>query len=248
MASTFTRREFASAAAATLALACTGHTKPDVEPRQADLPVSTRILFQGDSITDADRDDDTGAQPNVASALGTGYPLLLAAALLESYPDSRLEFFNRGVGGNKVPDLQARWQTDTIALQPHIVSVLVGVNDFWHKRTHGYTGTAVDFEDQYVALLQQTRQALPQVRLVVMEPFVLRTGQVDATWFPEFDERRAVAARVAQRVGATFVLLQARFTSAAERVNPTYWVADGVHPTPPGHALIAECWRKSVGV
>jgi lysophospholipase L1-like esterase len=81
-----------------------------------------------------------------------------------------------------------------------------------------------------------------------MEPFVLQTGHVDATWFPEFDERRAVAVRVAQRVGATFVPLQARFASAAERVDPTYWIADGVHPTPPGHALIAEGWRASVGV
>ena len=78
--------------------------------------------------------------------------------------------------------------------------------------------------------------------------FVLQTGAVDGTWFPEFEERRAVASRVAQRVGATFVPLQARFTSAAERVDKAYWIADGVHPTPPGHALIAEGWRASVGV
>ena len=243
-----TRREFAVAAASTLAAACTGQPKPEVEPRRADLPVNTRILFQGDSITDAGRDRSSGAQPNVASGLGTGYPLLLAAALLESYPDRRLQFLNRGVSGNKVPDLQARWQEDAIALQPQILSILIGVNDFWHKLSYGYTGTVADFENGYVALLQQTRQALPNVRLVVMEPFVLRTGHVDATWFPEFDERRAVAARVAQRAGATFVPLQARFASAAERVDASYWIGDGVHPTPPGHALIAESWRASVGI
>jgi len=248
VASRITRREFAAAAASTLAMACTGHTQPEVEPRRADLAVGTRILFQGDSITDAGRDRSSGAQPNIASGLGTGYPLLLAAALLESYSDRRLQFFNRGVSGNKVPDLEARWQDDTIALQPHIVSVLVGVNDFWHTRTHGYTGTVADYEKGYVALLEGTRQALPNARLVVMEPFVLQTGAVDATWFPEFEERRAVASRVAQRVGATFVALQARFTSAAERVDPGYWIADGVHPTPPGHALIAEGWRASVAV
>jgi lysophospholipase L1-like esterase len=248
MPSPFTRREFAAAAASTLALACTGRMKSETEPRRANLPANTRIVFQGDSITDAGRDTDAGGQANTASALGSGYPLLLAAALLESYPDRRLQFFNRGVGGNKVPDLEARWKTDTIALQPHIVSVLIGVNDFWHKRTHGYTGTVADFESQYVSLLQGTRQALPAVRLIVMEPFVLRTGSVDSTWFPEFDERRAVVSRVAQQVGATFVPLQARFASAAQRVDPTYWIADGVHPTPPGHALIADGWRASVGV
>jgi lysophospholipase L1-like esterase len=248
MGSRITRREFAAAAASTLAMACTGHTHPDVEPGRADLAADTRILFQGDSITDAGRDRTSGAQPNNASGLGTGYPLLLAAALLESYADRRLQFFNRGVSGNKVPDLQARWQEDAIALQPQILSILVGVNDFWHTRTHGYTGTIADYENGFVALLEQTRQALPNVRLVVMEPFVLQTGSVDATWFPEFDERRAVASRVAQRLGATFVPLQARFTRAAERVDKAYWIADGVHPTPPGHALIAEGWRASVGI
>lgn len=104
------------------------------------------------------------------------------------------------------------------------------------------------YETEYVALLEATRSALPRVRLVVMEPFVLRTGAVDDSWFPKFDERRGVATRVAQRVGATFVALQAPFTAAAARVEPTYWTADGVHPTPAGHALIAERWRADVGI
>lgn len=246
MAGPITRREFAAAAASTLAMACAGHAAPETEPKSADLAVDTRILFQGDSITDAGRDRSAGAQPNVASGLGTGYPLLLAAKLLESYPDRRLQIFNRGISGNKIPDLQARWRDDAIALQPHILSVLVGVNDFWHTRTHGYRGTVADFESGYLALLQETRTALPNVRLVVMEPFVLQTGAVDATWFPEFGERQAVARRVAERAGATFVPLQAALTAAAGRVGAQYWLGDGVHPTPAGHALIADRWRASV--
>lgn len=246
MASNLSRREFTTAAAAALALACTGRAHPEPEPQPtAPPPPNTTVLFQGDSITDAGRDRDS-ATPN--TGLGAGYPLLLAAALLETFPDRHLRFFNRGVSGNKVPDLQARWQTDTIALQPDIVSVLVGVNDFWHTRTHGYTGTVADYESEYVALLDATRHALPRARLIVMEPFVLQTGAVDATWFPEFDQRRAAAARVAQRVGATFVALQAPFTKAVGRVGSTYWTVDGVHPTPAGHALIAERWRSGAGI
>jgi lysophospholipase L1-like esterase len=80
----------------------------------------------------------------------------------------------------------------------------------------------------------------------VIEPFVLRVGAVDAGWFPEFDERRAAAARVARQVNATFIPMQDALTQMAARTSPEYWAADGVHPTPAGHGLIAERWRRAV--
>ena len=135
-----------------------------------------------------------------------------------------------------------------IALKPDILSILVGVNDFWHKLTGGYEGTVADFESQYVELLHDTKQALPNVRFVILEPFVLVTGAVDAKWFPEFDERRAVATRVAKRAGATFIPLQSMFTQLARSAPPSYWLADGVHPTIAGHAAIADRWREAVGL
>ena len=205
------------------------------------------ILFQGDSITDWGRNrKDTG--PNVGAALGTGYPLLVASAALEAHPGAGLRFFDRGVSGDKVPDLAKRWDTDTLALAPDILSILVGVNDYWHRMKHGYTGTAKDYEEGYDALLARTRQALPKVRLVILEPFVLRFGAVDARWFPDFDERRAIAARVAQRAGATFLPLQSMFDDLTKKAPPEYWLIDGVHPTPAGHAAIADTWRRAVGV
>jgi lysophospholipase L1-like esterase len=207
----------------------------------------TVVLFQGDSITDCGRDRSRG-DPNQAGTLGTGYPLLVASAELAAHPERGLKFYNRGVSGNKIPDLEQRWAVDTLALKPDVLSVLVGVNDFWHKKDFGYPGTVADYETGFAALLQATRQALPSVRLVVLEPFVLRCGAVDASWFPEFDERRAAAARVARRTNATFVPLQARFTELASRASPEYWAADGVHPTAAGHALIAERWRRAVGL
>jgi lysophospholipase L1-like esterase len=147
-----------------------------------------------------------------------------------------------------VPDLQQRWATDTIDLKPDVLSILIGVNDFWHKLDHGYNGTVQDYEQQYTALLQTTREALPRVHLIVLEPFVLRTGAVDARWFPEFDERRAVAARVAARARATFVPLQTIFNQRTRTAPPEYWAADGVHPTPAGHAVIAGHWRRAANV
>lgn len=207
----------------------------------------TVILFQGDSITDVGRNRNVPGENN-ASALGGGYPLLAASQMLRAHPDGGLKVFNRGVSGDKVPALQARWQTDTIALQPDILSILVGVNDFWHKLTGGYTGTVADFDTQYRELIHGTAQALPNVRFVILEPFVLLTGAVDARWFPEFDERRAVVARIAKDVGAKFTPLQAMFTQLAKSAPASYWLTDGVHPTIAGHAAIAERWREAVGL
>ena len=205
------------------------------------------ILFQGDSITDTGRNRRATGE-NDASALGNGYPLIAAAHMLRAHPDSGLRIFNRGESGNRVPDLQARWAADTIALKPDILSVLIGVNDIWHKLMGQSKGTVAEYETEYNALLDGTKRALPLVRLVILEPFVLMTASVNASWFPEFDERRAAAARVAQRVGAAFIPLQSMFTQLARTAPPQYWLMDGVHPTIAGHAAIADRWREVVGM
>lgn len=256
------RRDFLATAGAAAALACahSAHVATGASPRAASPAHGSTILFQGDSITDAGRErakPGTGTDPdvlnreaNMSPGLGTGYPVLLAAALLEAHPDRGLRCFNRGVSGNTVPDLVARWDNDTVALQPDVLSILIGVNDYWHTLGSGatYHGTVADYESGYLALLQATRLRLPNTRLVVLEPFVLVTGHVDASWLPEFDQRRAAARRVAVRAGATFVPLQAVFNTAADHTGPAYWLGDGVHPTLAGHALIAQHWRVAVGV
>ncbi len=241
-----TRRDFVVATAGALGMRVLPEPAPAATGTDV-FPESPLVLFQGDSITDAGRNRAL-LQPNQAAALGTGYPLLIASAVLRERPDRQFRFLNRGISGDKVPDLEARWQTDTVGLRPAILSVLVGVNDFWHTLTHGYTGTVSDYEAGYAALLDGTRAALPEVTLAVLEPFALRTGAVDGRWYPEFDARRSAAARVAKRTGAVFVPLQDRFDQLASRVGPEYWAADGVHPTPAGHAAIAERWRQAVGI
>jgi len=238
MAHDVTRRDFLTTSAALVVAA-------QVPRAVAQTP--RVFLFQGDSITDCGRNRDS-AEPNAAGALGTGYPLLVAAAALAAHAARGFKFYNRGISGNKVPDLQQRWTADAIDLKPDVLSILIGVNDFWHKLDHGYNGTVQDYEQQYSALLQTTRDALPHVHLIVLEPFVLRTGAVDARWFPEFDQRRAAAARIAARARATFVPLQTIFNQRTRTAPPDYWAADGVHPTPAGHAVIAEQWRRAANL
>ncbi|HUF31170.1 MAG TPA: GDSL-type esterase/lipase family protein [Gemmatimonadaceae bacterium] len=242
-----TRRDFVAAAGtatAAMALNPIEHTAEQAE-QHARTDAGGTVLFQGDSITDGGRSRERTAA-NADGALGNGYPLLIAAPLLREAPTAGWRFLNRGISGNRVPDLQVRWHADTIALAPDILSVLIGVNDYWHARDGNASGTVADYEREFTTLLEGTRAALPTLRILVLEPFVLRTGFVDDSWFPEFDARRAAARRVATRTGSTFIGLQDRFNAAAMETGPEYWAADGVHPSPAGHALIAEALNKEI--
>ncbi len=212
--------------------------------RGALLPTGV-VLFQGDSVTDVARNREH-TRANDTSGMGQGYPFLIAAHLLGSRAQDGLRVYNRGVSGNRVPDLEARWQTDTLNIRPDLLSILIGVNDIWHTFNGSYNGTLQDYEKGYAALLAKTRKAMPYTRIVVCEPFALRCGAVTDAWFPEFDLRRAAAHRVAQASGADWVPFQSMFDAALKDAEPAFWAADGVHPTLAGHALMAKTWLDVV--
>jgi lysophospholipase L1-like esterase len=202
------------------------------------------ILFQGDSITDTGRARGVRL-PNEPSAMGNGYAYLAMCRLLADHPRRNLAIYNRGVSGDQVPDLQARWRKDCLDLAPDVLSILIGVNDLWHKLEGRADGTTAEYESGYRRLLEDTRTALPRTRIIIGDPFVLRCGAVSEHWFPEFDERRAIAARIARDVGALFVPFQSSFDAAlAAGSVPMDWAADGVHPTPGGHQRMADAWLE----
>jgi len=203
------------------------------------------ILFQGDSITDAGR-NKSKTEANDQGAMGTGYAWLAAAELLVDRPTDGLQIYNRGISGNKVFQLAARWQADCLDLKPSLLSILIGVNDLWHKLQGNYDGTVEVYEKDYRALLERTRRELPKVKLVVCEPFVLRLGAVNDKWFPEFDNYRATAKSMAAAFDATFVPFQTMFDQAAKIASPEQWTRDGVHPSAAGAALMAHYWLRAV--
>ncbi len=202
------------------------------------------ILFQGDSITDVDRIRDNDAH---GGAFGFGYPLLVSAQLGYDCPNA-FQFLNRGVSGNRVVDLYARIKRDFINLRPDVISILIGVNDVWHE-IGGQNGVAADkFERIYSMLLDEILCELPQTRFLILEPFVTHGRATDGAW-DEFSTqvplRAAAAKRVAQAFSQTFVPLQSVFDEALTRASAAHWTADGVHPTPFGHELIAREWVKA---
>jgi lysophospholipase L1-like esterase len=204
------------------------------------------ILFQGDSITDAGRDRKK-TDPNSSGALGSGYALSAAGQLLLQNPEKGFKIFNRGISGNKVFQLADRWDADALDLKPNVLSIHIGVNDYWHTLTNGYTGTIDTYIADYKKLLDRTKQALPDVKLIICEPYALKgVKAVDDKWYPTFDLFRKAAHDIADQYDAPFVPYQSAFDKAIESAPAAYWSVDGVHPSVAGAALMAHTWLEAV--
>jgi lysophospholipase L1-like esterase len=210
------------------------------------LNKSDVILFQGDSITDAGREKEKQL-PNSAGSFGPGYAFLAATRILNEYSSKQLSIYNRGISGNKVFQLADRWQKDCFDLHPKILSILIGVNDFWHTLDGKYDSTVIKYETDFRQLLTLTKKMLPDVQLVIGEPFaVLGCSAVTEKWYPAFDAYRATAKVMADEFNAIFIPYQAIFDKAQKHAPGKYWTGDGVHPSMAGSSLMAEAWLKAI--
>ncbi|MNO37109.1 GDSL-like Lipase/Acylhydrolase [compost metagenome] len=198
------------------------------------------VLFQGDSITDWGRDREDG------SSLGTGYSLMVASRLGHLYPEKNITFFNRGIGGNRIVDLQERWDKDCLALKPTVLSILIGINDTWRRFDNNEETTVEQYEAEYRKLLQRATDQL-DVKLVLMEPFVLPVPEDRKLWRSDLDPKIHVVRELAREFGAALVPLDGLFAQASTKAASAFWTPDGVHPSPAGHSLMAEAWLKAVG-
>lgn len=204
------------------------------------------ILFQGDSITDCGRKADFGRN------LGHGYATLVGAALGAAEP-YQYRIVNRGIGGNRIVDLYARMKVDMINLKPDYMSILIGINDVWHELDSKNGVDAAKFEMVYDLMVSELKAALPDLKIMILEPFVLpgsgTTSEETPERYPEFRSetllRAQAAKRIAEKHGLVFVPLQEVFDKAnADAPTPDYWLVDGVHPTAAGHELIKQAWLK----
>ena len=202
-----------------------------------------RILFQGDSITDAGRSRENDGM------VGVGYPLFVKAELGYEEMEKNHKFFNRGVGGNRVTDVYARIKRDILNLKPDVMSILIGVNDVWHELGEQPNGVSNEkFYKIYTMLIQEIKEELPDIKIMILEPFVLKASATEANWDyfkSEVAKRAETAKRVAEENGLTFIPLQDGFDKLCERAEESEWLADGVHPTSFGHIYIKNEWIKA---
>lgn len=205
------------------------------------------VLFQGDSITDASRNREVQDKPNELWAMGLGYVKIAAGRLLADRPADNLQIYNRGISGHRVVDLYARWKVDCLNLKPDVLSILIGVNDTWHHHNRNNGVEPKRYETIYRMMLDWTRNELPDIKLVLCEPFVLHCGAVGDAWLPEMAERRAIVKQLATDFDAAFVPFQQMFDDAAKQAPNEHWLPDGVHPSPAGHTRMADLWLEKVG-
>lgn len=202
------------------------------------------FLFQGDSITDANRDDENDDN----FGLGCGYALLLASDFLKN-KKNEFRFINRGKSGDRITDIYARIKEDIINLKPDYMSILIGVNDVSHELTQNCGVTPEKFEKIYCMLIDEIKEALPDIKIIVMEPFICKGIHTVERWeeFSSEVRKMAVASkRVADKYGLGFVPLQKIFEEATSDGNARYWSVDGVHPSAAGHQIIKEELSKAI--
>ena len=221
-----------------------------------------RVVFIGDSITDGNWGNVYNFKPTSAERsqtdlnhiYGHSYVMLIASDIQSARPKAGHRFFNRGFSGHKLPDLAARWQEDVLDLHPDVLSVLVGTNDLHHYLDTHDDGD-FDFaawKELYRHLLQQVRTQNPGVQLVLCTPFVAREGALGRQ--PRYELRERMTRRMASIVRALceeFDAVCVPFDTLFEKLvrtepEPSYWIWDGIHPTPAGHRRMADLWKKKV--
>jgi lysophospholipase L1-like esterase len=194
-----------------------------------------RIVFIGDSITDAERLRDH-------PPYGNGYMSLVRALVTARHPELGLTWFNRGVSGDTVRDLDRRWAEDAIGLQPDWLSVMIGINDIW-RAFEGRDAEAVAIDEYEETLRRLVKRAVDETgcRLILADPYFIDADQEQ----PQLAETRRYALVVA-RLAAEFEALHVPSQRAFDRVLTTTgsqdWAHDRIHPNLPGHAVLAQAY------
>ncbi|GAA0357517.1 SGNH/GDSL hydrolase family protein [Alkalibacterium iburiense] len=206
------------------------------------LKKNNTLLFIGDSITDVGRNrEDYGS-------LGHGFPLMIAAYLQAMYPEKRLTFLNRGIGGDRLIDLKNRWEDDCLDLNPDIVTILIGINDTWrnpHPEKKVSEEKLNEFEADYRYLLKSLLQRT-DAKVILMEPFVLPYPKDRIVWREDLDHRIQIVRKMAREYQTELIPLDGLLNAAGIKNGFSYYTGeDGVHPTDAGHGTIAKYWLES---
>lgn len=204
-----------------------------------------KLLFIGDSITDCDRmrPDGEGRQ-----ALGNGYVALVDAFLQSSYPELGIRVVNKGISGNTVRDLKARWQEDVMDAAPDWLAIMIGINDVWRQFDLPFIPDKHVGEAEYAQTLRELVDlAKPKVSgLVLMTPFYLEPDAADPMR-AMMDRYGAIVKQVAGETGAILVDTQAAFGRVLNHLYPAALAWDRVHPSPTGHLVLARAFLQAIG-
>lgn len=211
-----------------------------------------KVLFIGDSITDAGRD-----RKENSNDLGKGYVYLIAGQFQAKYPKLNVKFINRGINGDRVDTIYNRWDNDCINLKPDIVTILIGINNTIHRFKRDLITTTDEFEKSYRDILEKTVNET-NAQIILMEQFLLPVEKKEDTpvYVPVYENinqcredinpKIDVVKKLAREYNTMLISLDGMFASASTKAPSEYWLPDGIHPSPAGAGLIAQAWLKAV--
>lgn len=209
----------------------------------------SKFLLIGDSITDAGRDPSGEPTPwNRSTGLGHGYVAYLQAWLDVTLPAHRIRVINRGVGGNTILDLEARWTADVLEMRPDWLSVCIGINDVWRQfdcplRPEKHV-LPEQYEATYRRLLSATRPRLQG--LLLLTPYVIDGHKADPMR-RQMDRYGAIVRQLAGEFDALLVDTQECLDRLLEVMPPTELAWDRIHPGPTGHMALTRAVLQAIG-
>ncbi|MDR0483599.1 MAG: SGNH/GDSL hydrolase family protein [Cellulomonadaceae bacterium] len=204
------------------------------------LKPGNTVLFQGDSVTDCERNRRTGD-------LGIGYASMVARRFTQLFPKVNITWTNRGVSGDRSVDVLNRYEQDIRAVKPDLISLLIGINDTWRRYDEGNLMSAQRFEEHYREILTRISSDFPACRILMMEPFLLNSLPDRAQWREDLDPKIQVVRNLAQEFADFYIPLDGLFAQATvEGFTSAQLAEDGVHPTRAGHSLIAEAYFQKL--
>ena len=198
-----------------------------------------KLLFQGDSITDAGRD-----RADIHN-MGNGYPKYASEMLRAAYPDVEFEFINLGISGNRTDQLFDRMYEDMILIEPDIVSILICINDVWHRHSHNIETTDAQIAANYRAILERLKRQT-NAKILILAPFLLDNAEKES-WRVELDTILPIVRSLAEEYADAFIPLDEHFAEALKtQPAPCYYSPDGVHPNENGAKFIAELYVRAM--
>ncbi len=203
----------------------------------------TTVLFQGDSITDCQRDRDN------AEDLGCGYPKKVTNLYNTLFPNNGVNFVNRGISGNRVIDLLARYDADFKDIKPDFISIMIGVNDTWRRYDMNEPTSEEEFEKNYTSLLKKLKSDFPDIKIMLIEPYIIDTNQDKQIMKEDLLPKVEIVRKLAREHADIYLPLGGLFCRyTTTDFTPFDLAEDSIHPTQQGHGVIAYEYLRALGV
>lgn len=214
------------------------------------IPQNAKVLFIGDSITDAGRDASSESGPWLPHfGLGTGYVSQVWAWLTAAFPEANISVLNKGISGNTVRDLANRWQSDVLDANPDVLAVMIGINDVWRqfdvpqrKQKHVYPE---EFYQTLDSLLARARESIPHI--FTATPFFIEPNRTEPMR-QKMDAYADIVRELSKKHHTILIDTQAAFDAILTHLHPSALAWDRIHPGPHGHAVIARAFLKAFGL